>query len=201
MSLLHIIRAAVNPTAAPDQVGVHWVNTVTKQTFFSVGTGVVGDWKELGAAGGGGGGVDPSYVNATLTDTALVSTGAQITSDVNGGSLTISPLGTEKWELIFEGTVRLRSADGAFFGGRVYITDNLNNTVDGAEAVIFKVEFSASIQTLHQVRMTARVTLSAAQLYKLRMTLYGNNSAEMSVGSPMYAGLSTNNKFYAKRVY
>lgn len=66
MSLLHIIRAAVNPTAAPDQVGVHWVNTVTKQTFFSVGTGVVGDWKELGAAGGGGGSTKSSQsVRAT----------------------------------------------------------------------------------------------------------------------------------------
>ncbi|MCI5119471.1 MAG: hypothetical protein D3913_16345, partial [Candidatus Electrothrix sp. LOE1_4_5] len=40
----HVIKADVNPTIAPPEIGVHWINVLTKATYFSVGTGSISDW-------------------------------------------------------------------------------------------------------------------------------------------------------------
>lgn len=40
----HIVRKTTNPTAAPPEAGIHWINTVTQQEFFSVGTSTINDW-------------------------------------------------------------------------------------------------------------------------------------------------------------
>ena len=42
---LHIVYRDADPTEAPPRAGIHWVNTVTKKTFFSIGTDTVLDWK------------------------------------------------------------------------------------------------------------------------------------------------------------
>jgi ABC-type sulfate transport system substrate-binding protein len=153
------------------------------------------------SAGVGGGGVDPSYINASLTNTNLVNAGADITQDVTGGSLNINPSGTEKWEIVFEGTVRLLSANASSFGGSILITDNANAVVDGASAAVVVANPAASIVVLKQVRLTARVTINSAQTYKLRMYFFGPSASEMSCGGSTYSGVPSANKFYAKRVY
>lgn len=40
----HIIRKNSNPTNPPPEPGIHWINTVTNEEFFSVGTSSVDDW-------------------------------------------------------------------------------------------------------------------------------------------------------------
>lgn len=40
----HIIRKDVDPTNAPPEAGIHWVNTLTNFEWFSVGTATVADW-------------------------------------------------------------------------------------------------------------------------------------------------------------
>jgi len=45
----HIVRKTTSPTAAPPEAGIHWINTVTNQEYFSVGTSSVSDWVLRGA--------------------------------------------------------------------------------------------------------------------------------------------------------
>lgn len=61
MNAPHIVRKAVSPTTAPTEAGIHWIDTVLKKHFFSVGTDTVADWIELGSGGG------TSIVNGTAT--------------------------------------------------------------------------------------------------------------------------------------
>lgn len=42
--VVHVIRATVDPSAAPTRAGQHWVNTATKNTWLSVGIATVADW-------------------------------------------------------------------------------------------------------------------------------------------------------------
>lgn len=43
--IFHVLKAKTsNPTTAPTRIGQHWINTTTKETFFSVGTTDVTDW-------------------------------------------------------------------------------------------------------------------------------------------------------------
>lgn len=51
----HMIISDVAPSAAPTQVGQHWVKTTDPTgEWFSTGTVDVSDWQERGAGGGGG---------------------------------------------------------------------------------------------------------------------------------------------------
>lgn len=40
----HIVRKPSNPSAAPPEAGMHWINTLTNEEFFSVGTSDISDW-------------------------------------------------------------------------------------------------------------------------------------------------------------
>lgn len=40
----HIIRKPSNPSNPPAEAGIHWINTVTNEEFFSVGNSSVDDW-------------------------------------------------------------------------------------------------------------------------------------------------------------
>lgn len=53
----HVIEYAGPPSAAPTAVSQHWVDTLNKVEYFSVGTSTVADWvaREVGGGGGGGG--------------------------------------------------------------------------------------------------------------------------------------------------
>jgi len=41
---VHVIRATIDPSSAPTREGQHWVNTVTKKMWLSVGIATVADW-------------------------------------------------------------------------------------------------------------------------------------------------------------
>jgi len=47
MSTIHVIKAIVDPSAAPLVVGQHWINTATNKQWFSKGTATVADWVEF----------------------------------------------------------------------------------------------------------------------------------------------------------
>lgn len=57
----HIVRKTVDPSTAPPEAGIHWINTDTGKEFFSVGMDDVSDWVERGVASG----VDDTAYNAT----------------------------------------------------------------------------------------------------------------------------------------
>jgi hypothetical protein len=40
----HIVRKLVDPTTAPPEEGIHWINTVSGMEFFSIGTNSLSDW-------------------------------------------------------------------------------------------------------------------------------------------------------------
>ena len=40
----HIVRKNSNPSSPPAEAGIHWINTVTNEEFFSVGTTSINDW-------------------------------------------------------------------------------------------------------------------------------------------------------------
>jgi hypothetical protein len=42
--IVHVIKSTVNPSAAPTRQGQHWINTVLKTAYISVGTASVNDW-------------------------------------------------------------------------------------------------------------------------------------------------------------
>lgn len=49
--IVHVIRATAAPTAAPTREGQHWIDTVNKVMYFSVGTSSVSDWVALNVSG------------------------------------------------------------------------------------------------------------------------------------------------------
>jgi hypothetical protein len=67
---------AAVPSAAPTEVGHHWVHTGTKQMWVSVGTTTSADWMSLGSGGclagtGSPEGVVTGNPGQTYTDTSI----------------------------------------------------------------------------------------------------------------------------------
>lgn len=44
MNSPHIVRKSTSPVSAPPEAGIHWINTVTGEEYFSVATSSVNDW-------------------------------------------------------------------------------------------------------------------------------------------------------------
>lgn len=40
----HIVRKNYNPSSPPPEAGIHWINILTNEEFFSVGVSSVDDW-------------------------------------------------------------------------------------------------------------------------------------------------------------
>jgi hypothetical protein len=40
----HIVRKTTSPVAAPPEAGIHWINTTSNTSYFSVGTSSINDW-------------------------------------------------------------------------------------------------------------------------------------------------------------
>lgn len=45
--IVHVIRATTAPASAPTREGQHWIDTISKVMYFSVGTSSVADWIAL----------------------------------------------------------------------------------------------------------------------------------------------------------
>lgn len=41
---IHIIRKNIDPDVVPSKSGIHWINELTKEHWFSIGTTTVADW-------------------------------------------------------------------------------------------------------------------------------------------------------------
>ena len=44
---VHVIECHTDPVGAPPDVGMHWINTVTCEIWFSCGTNTIDDWLPL----------------------------------------------------------------------------------------------------------------------------------------------------------
>lgn len=51
---IHVLKATSAPTTVPTRSGVHYIDTLAKKHYFSVGTATVADWVEIGSGSGGG---------------------------------------------------------------------------------------------------------------------------------------------------
>ena len=40
----HVVRKTTNPNSAPPEAGIHWINVLTNEEFFSVGVSSIDDW-------------------------------------------------------------------------------------------------------------------------------------------------------------
>jgi len=152
MGKCHVIESTTNPTVAPTATSVHWLNTATKEMFYSVGTGSVNDWVSVGASstGGGGGGVDPqTAVNTAavaLNTAATASNLANINSndvDIQDNTDAIFALQTyvdqRNWKDYFEET------DGLIAQGntqRNYFTHGFTIPEAGLYEIVFTGKWS-----------------------------------------------------------
>lgn len=66
-SNVHVFRKTSNPSAAPTDVGQHWINTTTGVQWLSVGTSSVDDWLPASAAGG-------SFISSVIGDYKISTT-------------------------------------------------------------------------------------------------------------------------------
>ncbi len=86
--IIHVIRAAIDPNAAPTREGQHWINTVTKQTWLSVGTSTISDWIPAGNSG---------KVKTSSTDTDIDFLSSKI---IAGSGITLTTLNPGANEVI-----------------------------------------------------------------------------------------------------
>lgn len=86
---IHLIKGTASPTVIPIEVGCHFIDTVNKKSYISVGTGSISDWKETAGGGGGpGGAVDSVFgrvgtVTAQAGDYTAAQVGAYTTAQVD----------------------------------------------------------------------------------------------------------------------
>ncbi len=67
---IHVLKATAAPTTAPTRTGVHYVDTLAKKHYFSVGTTTVADWVEIGSGSGSGTSGGDAGINHILRGSA-----------------------------------------------------------------------------------------------------------------------------------
>lgn len=150
---VHVIESIANPSAAPTDVGQHWINTVTGEQWFSKGIALVSDWALLMAD------TDVKVkVSATdttsgyLNDELTVSNGTNPTSALEK-SIT-SPSGDEKLNIKFDQTkIALTASQVTDFteaaqdavGGSLVDTDSIDFTYNDAGNQISAVVLPAGV--------------------------------------------------------
>jgi hypothetical protein len=168
--IVHVIRATVDPSAAPTRAGQHWVNEATKKTWLAVGTATVSDWVLF---------TDAQTVKASTNDT----TAGFLSSKLSAGSgitlTTINPGANETIQIAAPGSttdeqVKVSASDttaGYLFGKLV--VDNGTNAVNPLESAIL----SAGGDEDFRIRLDqTKLSLTASQ------TTDFNEAAQDAVG-------------------
>jgi len=84
---VHVIKCAADPSAAPTEIGQHWINTSTGEMWFSKGTSGVGDWVKLEGDTDIKVNVSSNDSTAGFLDTKLTAgTGITLTEQNDGGN-------------------------------------------------------------------------------------------------------------------
>jgi hypothetical protein len=146
---------------------------------------------------GGGGGVDPSYVDSaaiSFFETTVRNTWYDV------ASLTINPAGTEKWEIVYEGNMFTFSTDSNHIIAYFEIVDSTDTRIDNAAGVFRNRPYSGSSLQGTTVRLTARVTINSSTTYKFRAR-NENEAGSDAAKTRIYNTGNTTARFYAKRVY
>ena len=91
MSGLHVIRHIVDPTTAPEKTALHWLNTVTKEAFYSVGTDTVDDWVNYATLGDLIAATETVQFSARVNEAGGIIKGEVVyISGVTGGAMEVS---------------------------------------------------------------------------------------------------------------
>ncbi len=134
----HLIKRNGPPTTAPDAIGVHYLDTLNKKAYFSVGTDTVNDWVSNEAAG-----VTWGNINGTLSNQIDLQNALDAKEDdlgnpsVNGYVLSSTTGGVRSW---VENT---GGGGGSTAWGS--ITGTLSNQTDLQNALDAKVDENAPI--------------------------------------------------------
>lgn len=67
---VHVIKATAAPSTVPTRTGVHYVDTLAKKHYFSVGTSTLADWVEIGTGSGSGASGGDAGINHILRGSA-----------------------------------------------------------------------------------------------------------------------------------
>ena len=91
---VHVIKGTGAPTTTPTKSGVHYIDTLAKKQYFSVGTSSVADWVEVGSGTSGSSSGDSgiNYITLGKADTGL--TGWNTYADAAGVMPVDGKLGT-----------------------------------------------------------------------------------------------------------
>jgi hypothetical protein len=124
--IVHVIRATVNPTAAPTRAGQHWIDETTKQTWLSVGTATVGDWILVG---------DSPTVKITASDTTADYLASKLSAGAGITLTTLNPGGDETIEISSPGSTtdeqtKVSAADTTtgYLSTKIVVDNNTNAT-------------------------------------------------------------------------
>jgi len=82
--MFHVIESTVAPNELPTAVGQHWIDTVGKRHWVSIGTTLIGDWQEQLTS-------DNALTDGDKGD--LTVSGGGVTWNINAGSVATSNLG------------------------------------------------------------------------------------------------------------
>jgi hypothetical protein len=105
----HIYKSNGPPSTKPYQIGHHWIDTVAKETYISVGTSSVADWAKLNE----------------VSVMPIIKSGKLLNSDFTGtpkkaSVVFASPFSDTNYSVSFSGT-----------DGRIFTIDTDSQTVDG----------------------------------------------------------------------
>lgn len=120
----HIIRKSTNPTIAPPEAGIHWINTLTGTEYFSVGTNDVSDWIPRASSG-------VSIVEATLATQAIANKSIVYANYVGTQNLNL-PTASEGQEIVIK----------TLTNNNVNINPMSGQTIDGDSIVTINREYS-----------------------------------------------------------
>ena len=131
--IVHVIRATVDPVAAPTRGGQHWINETTKKTWLSVGTSTVSDWILIG---------DSDQVKISATDTTAEFLGAKLAAGTGIALTTLNPGANEVIQISAPGSttdekVKVSATDtAAGYLNTEFTVSNGSNTISPLEKTI-----------------------------------------------------------------
>ena len=172
-------------------VGHVWTQTAADGT---------GSWQP---ASSGGGGVNPSYIDASIGSVDVNSENTWV--DVPNSQITINPSSaSQMWEITYEGVMTIFTNSVGTYFGSVGIFDSSNVLVDNTVATADLRSSGGTSSELAPIKITARIVISSSATFKLRVSNAFSGSTT-SIGykdiTGSLSGFESGEKFYAKRIF
>jgi hypothetical protein len=180
---VHVIETTSDPVVAPEFVGQHWVNTLTKQQWLANGTSSVSDWGEIFSSLV----LDEQIrdvVSATLTDSSSIDFSSNDPADTI--TATVLPAGVDHDQLanfvanehINHASVNITAGTGLSGGGDITTSRTLNIANTGVTAATY-----GSTTQLPQISINAQGQVTSAS----NITITPGNIGAQPVDSDLTA--------------